>query len=331
MRLKLFALLLSLVFPLLYLFSGCATGVSRRDLAGEYYNIANAYFDLEKYDKAVFYYNEAVKMDDSLTQARFNLALAYLGLRQNDTANDILLNLLKEDSKNTKIMASLAYSYHQQGKDEEALSELDKILEISPEDAEARNNRAIILWELDKKEEAEAEFKRLLKYIPDDLKTQFNLGKLFVEENKYKEALRYLNNYIQSKPEDTRALNLLAEAYTSLEDYSRAVRAYEDSLAIDDKQADIWFYRSYLLLTKIEDPGKGLTYLRRSLKLGFRNVKKLGALLNEKDLLEKEKVNAILDEANIEVNAEGKKGVNEPPGAGSPGNKKTDSAPSLGD
>lgn len=302
MRLKSFTLLLSIILLLLYLLTGCATCVSTKDLAGEYYNIGNAYFDLEKYEKAVFYYKEAIKLDDTLVQARFNLALSYLGLKQNDAANDIFLTLLKEDSNNTKIMASLAYSYHLQGEDKEALSKLDRILEISPEDTESRNNRAIILWELDRKEEAEEEFKTLLKYMPDDLKTQYNLGKLLVEETKYKDALVYLNNYIQLKPEDNRALNLLAKAYTALEDYSRALKAYSDSLAIDDKQADIWFYRAALLLTKIEDPGKGLTYLRQSLKLGFRDVKKLGSLLNEEDLLEKEKVKAVLKEANIKIN-----------------------------
>ena len=305
-----------MILILIVILSGCVTGISSSDLAGEYFNIGNAYFDLKKYDKAVFYYKEAYKLDNTLLKARFNIALSYIALNRNDTADNILTELLEKDSANVKILASLAYSYHMEGKDEEALSELNKILTISPENTDARNNMAVILWKLDRKTEAAEEFKKLLKYAPDDIGTEYNLGKILTEEGKIDEALKYLDNYIQVKPEDYKALNTAAEAYTGLEDYSKALKAYSTSLSINDKQAEIWFKRAYILLTKVEDPDKGLTYLRQSLELGYRNDKKFAELLNADDLMEKDKVKDLFKGLNIRVKGENKKTSGEQPAGG---------------
>ncbi len=302
-----------MILILIIILSGCVTGITPSDLAGEYFNIGNAYFDLKKYDKAVFYYKEAYKLDNTLFKARFNIALSYIALNRNDTADKILAELLKKDSENVRILASLAYSYHMEGKDKEALSELNKILTISPENTDARNNMAIILWKQDRKAEAAEEFKKLLKYAPDDIGTEYNLGKILTEEGKFDEALKYLDNYIQAKPEDYNALNTAAEAYTGLENYSKALKAYSTSLSIDDKQAEIWFKRAYILLTKVEDPDKGLTYLRQSLELGYRNDKNFTELLNADDLLEKDKVKDLFKGLNIRVKGENDKTYGEPP------------------
>lgn len=70
---KLFLVSLSL----LILFS-CVTKRDEADIANEFYNVGNAFFDLEDYDKAEDYYLRVLDIDQDFHKARYNLIYIYV-------------------------------------------------------------------------------------------------------------------------------------------------------------------------------------------------------------------------------------------------------------
>ena len=72
------------------LFSGCTSQVQQKDLATEFFNLGNAYFELQKYDKAIEYYMQAIELDDTLIKANYNLARVYIEKNDFNKAQEIL-------------------------------------------------------------------------------------------------------------------------------------------------------------------------------------------------------------------------------------------------
>ena len=281
------------------LLGGCVTSAGGKVIASDYYNIANAFFDLGQYDKAVLYYQSALRVDPNLVKADYNLALTYVRMKRNDDAIAILKRLLANDQKNTTIMSALGWAYHQAGKDGEALTQYDILLALSPADQTALYNSGIILWKLDRKTEALDRFRKVLAIAPDDTDSLFAAGSILLSMDDPQGSADMLSRYMDKKPDDVDAWYLIAAGAERLHKYSRALEAYDKIIALDPKQGAAWFGETRLLLTVVEDPQKGLDTLGRALSAGYHDRDAIKALLASPQLLEKDKVEAALKEKDL--------------------------------
>lgn len=279
--------------------SGCAGGSRVDNLAAEYYNLGNSYFNQEKYSQAAVFYERALELDVELHKARFNLSLSLIRLNRADEAEILLLKLLAEDPTNIRVFEMLAYNYHIQGRTEDAIELLEDILEKSPESVSARYNLGILLWDIDKKNMAVAAFTTLLDYAPDDSRTLFNLGRLFFELNKAEDAVSYLEEYLQTEPTDVSAFMLLARSHYVLKRYDKALEAYDLALSFEQDLAEAWFQRAVILLTEVEDPEQGLQSLSLALEAGFKDMEMIAGLLDFTNLLERNRVTDLLKSKNL--------------------------------
>ena len=236
------------------LFAACVTSESAKQIASDYYNIGNAFFDLGQYEKAVTYYQDALRADPGMVKADYNLALTLVRMKRIDEAVVILKRLLTDDQKNTTLMAALGWAYHQQGKDKEALDEYNAVLALSPADQNALYNSGIILWKLTKKDDALQRFRQVLSIAPDDTDALFAAGSILLSLDQPKDSADMLSRYVEKKPNDVDAWYLIAGAAERQHKYSRALEAYDKVIAIDPKQANAWFGEARLLLTVVEDP-----------------------------------------------------------------------------
>jgi tetratricopeptide (TPR) repeat protein len=296
--------------------AACVTSQSGKQIATDYYNIGNAFFDLGQYDKAVTYYQDALRVDPGMVKADYNLALTLIRMKRMDEAITILKRLLTGDQKNTTLMAALGWAYHQQGKDQEALNQYEAILALSPADQNALYNSGIILWKMKKKEAALDRFRKVLAIAPDDTDSLFAAGSILLSLDQASDAADMLSRYVEKKPGDIDAWYLIAASAERLQKYSRALEAYDKIIAIDPKQANAWFGEARLLLTVVEDPQKGLDALDKALTHGFSDKEAVKALLASPQLLEKSKVEAALKEHNLLPPAERPAATESGPSAG---------------
>jgi len=298
------------------LLEACVTSQSGKQIASDYYNIGNAFFDLGQYDKAITYYQDALREDPGMVKADYNLALTLVRMKRMDEAITILKRLLTGDQKNTTLMAALGWAYHQQGKDQEALNQYEAILALSPADQNALYNSGIILWKMKKKEDALARFRKVLDVSPDDSDSLYAAGSILLSLDQPSDAADMLSRYVEKKPDDVDAWYLVAASAERMQKYSRALDAYDKIISIDAKQANAWFGEARLLLTVVEDPQRGLDVLDKALTHGFADKDAVKALLASPQLLEKDKVEAALKEHDLLPPAEQPKATQSGAGSG---------------
>lgn len=109
-------------------------GITRQTIASEYYAIAEAYSDLEKYDKAIPYYEEAAKQKEYRNAARYGLGRMYGLTGDWDTARDIFESLLKKDPNNEMLETAYSFSLVSSGKADEAIPLYRSVMELHPDD-----------------------------------------------------------------------------------------------------------------------------------------------------------------------------------------------------
>jgi tetratricopeptide (TPR) repeat protein len=144
------------------------TRILRKNLATEYYSIAEAYFDLKKYDKAADYYKLAMKDPALRTAAYYKLGRAYaLGKQWND-AEKIFRTLLKRDPENLSISISIAYITAMKGDTENALLMYRNLIEKKPDDGDLLENYIALLITDGRLELAEQQLFILKTKFPDN-------------------------------------------------------------------------------------------------------------------------------------------------------------------
>ncbi len=305
----------------------CASDTHSRDVAAEYYNVGNAYYELGQYEKSAQYYRNALGSDPTLAKASFNLSLVLVRLKKTDEALGILNDLLSRDPQNVTVMSALAWALHEGGRDADALARYEDILKIAPENQDARYNESLILWKLGRLREALDGFKKILSLVPDDPDALYGGASLLLSLDDPQSAGDYLARYLEKKPDDVEAQLLLASCFERLEKYSRALSAYEAVQTLAPKEPRAWFGEARLLLTVVEDPEKGVSSLLKALDLGFQDPEAIKVLLASAQLLARDQVEAALKARNL-LPEQAAAAPPQPGASGAPA-KPADAAPPL--
>jgi len=73
--------------------------------------LANTYFNKKNYNKAVFYYSEAVKIDSTSSEILTNFGASYINMQEYNLAIEILLKAFRINPKNAICCYNLGFSY----------------------------------------------------------------------------------------------------------------------------------------------------------------------------------------------------------------------------
>ena len=153
----------------------------------EYMNLADAYYELEKYDKAVSYYKAAMENKDIYWTAYYKLARCYVYQSKWDTAQTSYETLLKRDPKNNSLKSSLAYIYAMNGNVEKSTAMYEELIESNPDQSEYLENYICVLLGAEKKEEAEASYKDLCEKFPQSKRLE-EFEKVFPKPEETKDS-----------------------------------------------------------------------------------------------------------------------------------------------
>ena len=142
------------------------------NLYKEYYNIAETYFSLKNYTKAISYYK---------------LGLSYVMNNDWTNAEKIFTELYKKDFENDSIKSSLAYIYSMSGNLTKAEQFYSEIVKDKPDSSEYLENYIAILIKNEKYQLAEEQFSLLKEKFPNSLKIA-DIEKKFEEINSEKKS-----------------------------------------------------------------------------------------------------------------------------------------------
>jgi len=255
------------------------------DIAVEYYNIGNAYYDVGDFEKAIEYYSRALSDDHPyINKIRFNLAVAFTESGRVNQGLELFEELLLQDPDNLLVLESKAYALYLLGDDEGAVAVYDRILQRHEYNRAALLNKAKIVKETDIGESI-----KLLEeiyQIKEDLKALVFLGELYKENGQQEDFVLLYEEAVVNNPENPSILSGLAEYYAGEKLYFKAIEYYDRLSLIEDYDniAEVLFLKAELQLTEIDDFKAGFETLIKALDAGFSDKQRMKAL-SESELL----------------------------------------------
>lgn len=139
-----------------------------QNLYAEYMSVADAYFEVEKYDKAAEFYKKAGGSKDFYWNAQYKLAKTYAYLSKWQEALNIYELLLERDPQNLALKSSVAYLKAMSGDISGAEEIYVSLMEEQGENSEHLENLFILLLNAGRYDEAELRLDELSKKFPDN-------------------------------------------------------------------------------------------------------------------------------------------------------------------
>lgn len=302
--------LLALTLP------SCVTGVPPTKVAEVYYNLGNAYFELNNFNSAVNAYLHAIELDQSMVSASYNLARVYIESKQIDKGMDLLNDLLEDDPENSVLLGTLGWALFLTDDLSGSLDVYKGILERIEDDDNALYNAAVLSLKLEHKEEALSYFSKLYDLKQDPM-LLFRIGSLSLELEKIADAISYLAAYKEKNPEHFETLLALGRAYAIDELYFESLSAYDAALTIEEGDRNALFEKAEILLKYVEDEENGLASFNSAVENGFKNKERLQELINYPDLIGLDEIVKTIESKGLldeEVDGEESESFNEAPG-----------------
>ena len=285
-----------LLLAAVLLLASCATDPRVSEIAQEYYNLGNIYYEMGEYERSYQFYTRAQELDPDVPASSYNLARLELERGNLQRAVEVLTELREEEPENLIILETLAYARNKQGRRQRAIELYRSILEQDPGRVTSLYNLSVLVGT---PSEAITLLQRANELEPEDEEVLRRLVSLLAAEERPEAAVVYLERLRRLVSEDREALELVAERYEELDYPQEAVETYDILLEIAPGEARYHFSQARLLLTTIGDDRRGLTALEEALQRGFAEEAAIRELLGSEELVAPVEVEELLDERGL--------------------------------
>ncbi len=217
------------------------------------YEVAERYRLDGECSKALFYYNESLKVDD-------DFAPGYLGLARARLCSDPGANVLplldlaqQSDAGYGEVYLERANFYIRQKDFNKALPDLQQAQKLMPNSALVQLGFAQSYLLQGNAQRALNAAERAYKIDKTLLPVYYTLGRASTETGAYDKAIEPLNIYLLYETEDGSAYAMLGESLAKTGKYREAVEALNQALRLDRAQVSAYLYlgTSYLRLDNL--------------------------------------------------------------------------------
>jgi tetratricopeptide (TPR) repeat protein len=172
-----------------------------------YDNRARLFSDEKKPDKALEYYNEALKLNAIDKEAYTNRGNIYFNSGRYDVAYPDYKQALSIDTDYYPALDNLGALLAIRGNYDSALISFNHALRVKPDYVSAYRNRALVFMERKQYNEAINDFNKFLEYNPGDADIYNTIGVCYRLFGKYEEALTTINKALSIKQDPHFYLN----------------------------------------------------------------------------------------------------------------------------
>ncbi len=209
-------------------------------------------FKASNYEEAKNSFNRLLEIKPGSTEVIGKLGTISLANREYDKAVEYFEEALKKDPNNVTFTFDIAQAYYKQGRIDKAEEFYRKTFELDKKHPNAERRIAVILWERGEKEKALEMLKEAASlHEPDiDPPTYNRLGEFLLTMKQEKEAKFYLEKLMTIKKPPKESISLLLKIYKNEKDSEKIDRLLEKMLSAysDDINTYIQvsgFYENY--------------------------------------------------------------------------------------
>ncbi|HUT54859.1 MAG TPA: tetratricopeptide repeat protein [bacterium] len=216
--------------------SGNITGPETRE-ADSLFAKGLAYVWQGEYEKAIPFFEKAVKMNPRDGEAFFYLGLCYIELGQLEKAIHANKQAIQINPDSALAHNNLGNAYSKLGLIQEAIGEYKQAVRMDPDFALAHYNLGVTYDKLGRTQEAIGEYKQAIKINPDDADAHLNLGVGYNELGRTQEATEEFKQALRINPDDAVAHNNLGLTYGKLGRMQEATEEFKQALKINPDYA----------------------------------------------------------------------------------------------
>lgn len=184
--------------------------------------LAGIYYEQEKLDSAIYYYEKAVSLKPEREDLRLNLGNLYAENREYVKARQILSNIGNDSGINESSLLSIIKTLMEEGNYNEAQKRIEELLKQNPDETLYNGLLAEIYRYQGQNEKALEIYGKMMTKNPKDPQTLLALCDFLIDEKKYSDLLIVLNSVI------------LNDAITREEKVSIFARLMEDEAAVKE-------------------------------------------------------------------------------------------------
>ena len=191
----------------------------------EYFRIGEIYLQKRDYNSSIEYYNKILESNPKNEKALFAKGAVYIEMQKYQKAIDIYNQIIKLNPKNDRAYTNIADLYFANKQYKEAINYYQKAIDISPK------TNLIISRDL--------AFKKL-KNMPYDIKDYYQKGLQSNKVGNYTSAIKYLEKAKGLNSKNYKIYNALGESYCKVEDFPKALSALKKSYKLNKKDAKVY-------------------------------------------------------------------------------------------
>jgi len=222
---------------------------------------AQGYIDAGDYEAAKVALEEIVAVDTQDAEAHFLLGLTYFNLQAYDQATDFFNQAMALDSERAPaVHHNLGVLAYQLGDMETAIAEFESALAIEPDDADTHYQLGaaylVMAFPIGALEpdtthltQSQKEFEQALALTSDKPEALVGLANVYMFQNKLTEAIELLEKAVEKVPDMREALFALGRAYAvsgQMEKASETLHAF-----LETDPPEVWAQQARELLTQL--------------------------------------------------------------------------------
>ena len=184
----------------------------KKSLAVGYFNLGYSYSKLEKYQKAIDAYKEAIEIKLGFHEAYNSMGVAYGKLEKYQKAIDTFKKAIEIKPDFHEAYYNIGYAYRKLKKYQKAIDTYKRAIEIDPDFHEAYSSMGAAYGKLKKYQKAIDAFKKAIEIKPGFHEAYRGIGFAYLKLKKYQKAIDTFKKAIEIKPDDDEVKHLLQRA-----------------------------------------------------------------------------------------------------------------------
>ena len=188
----------------------------KKSLAFGYFNFGYSYGKLEKYQKAIDAYKEAIEIKPDFHEAYNSMGVAYGKLKKYQKAIDAFKKAIEIKPDFHEAYYNTGYAYVKLNKYQKAIDAYKRTIEIKPDFHEAYSSMGAAYGKLKKYQKAIDAFKKAIEIKPGFHEAYRGIGFSYLKLKKYQKAIDAFKKATEINPDDDEVKHLLQRALRDL-------------------------------------------------------------------------------------------------------------------
>jgi serine/threonine-protein kinase len=195
--------------------------------------------DIHWTEQAIRYCQDALALNDELSQVHITLAMVYNGQGKSEKALESIRTAREISPNDPRVFPVLAKIYESLGEANAAENAYKTAIQLQPDYWAGYNDLGIFYFRQGRFAQALKHFETVINLTPDNYIGYRNTGAIYAYQKQWTQAIQAFEKSIEIQPSYS-ALANIGTSYFYIQDYTNAITYFKQALEMEDGDYRIW-------------------------------------------------------------------------------------------